>query len=171
MRGLVIQTELGWMGLAFNGHGLCAVTLPTPDARRAEERLRRLGAMEPLVEEEAGGWPDRLRRYARGEPTVFDGEIDVSQGTQFQQAVWRALLDIPRGETRTYGQIAEQIGRPRAMRAVGQAVGANPLAVVVPCHRVVAANGLGGFGGGLALKKKLLQLEAPPPRKGSTAAR
>jgi methylated-DNA-[protein]-cysteine S-methyltransferase len=171
MKGLVIETELGWIGLALNGCGLCAVTLPTPDARQAEEQLRRQGVTEPLPEEEARGWPEKLRRYARGESTVFDGETDLSRGTQFQQTVWRALLDIPCGETRTYGQIADQIGRPRVMRAVGQAVGANPLPVVVPCHRVVAANGLGGFGGGLALKKKLLRLEAPAPSKGFTAAR
>ncbi len=164
MKGLVVQTELGWIGLGLSERGLRAVTLPATSARQAEEELYRRGAIEPLPAQEAGDWPEKLRRYARGEAASLDGELDLTQGTPFQQAVWRALLNIPCGETRTYKQIAEQIGRPRAMRAVGQAVGANPLPIVVPCHRVVAAGGLGGFGGGLAMKKRLLQLENASPR-------
>jgi O-6-methylguanine DNA methyltransferase len=117
------------------------------------------GASEPASRREVVGWAEKLRRYACGETTVLDGTLDLAQGTPFQQAVWKALLQIPCGETRTYGQIAEQIGRPRAARAVGQAVGSNPLPIVVPCHRVVASTGLGGFGGGLAMKKRLLALE------------
>ena len=164
MKGLIVQTELGWIGLGLSERGLCLTTLPMATPGLAEEELYRRGAIEPLPAQEAGDWPEKLRRYARGEAKALDGALDLTQGTPFQQAVWRALLDIPCGETRTYKQIAEQIGRPRAMRAVGQAVGANPLPIVVPCHRVVAAGGLGGFGGGLAMKKRLLQLENPSPR-------
>jgi O-6-methylguanine DNA methyltransferase len=83
----------------------------------------------------------------------------TSDGTEFQQAVWRELQKIPRGQTRTYGEIAAAIGRPNAVRAVGSACGANPLPLFIPCHRVVAKNGLGGFGSGLPWKKLLLRME------------
>lgn len=85
--------------------------------------------------------------------------IGKPPGTEFQQAVWKALRKIPRGQTRTYGEIAAAIGRPNAVRAVGTACGANPLPLFIPCHRVVAQNGLGGFGSGLPWKEMLLKLE------------
>ena len=159
MKFVVIETDLGWIGLGISDRGLRLTTLPAPSRRKAEEEIRLQGASEPAAADEAGDWPDKLRRYARGDATALDGALDLAQGTPFQQAVWRALLEIPCGETRTYGQIAERIGRPRAARAVGQAVGANPLPIVVPCHRVVAGDGLGGFGGGLAMKRRLLEIE------------
>jgi O-6-methylguanine DNA methyltransferase len=83
----------------------------------------------------------------------------TSEGTEFQQAVWREMQKIPRGQTRTYGDIAAAIGRPKAVRTVGSACGANPLPVFIPCHRVVAKNGLGGFGSGLPWKILLLKME------------
>ena len=87
--------------------------------------------------------------------------LDLSAGTQFQQQVWQALRTIPRGETRSYAWVARQIGRPKAARAVGAACGANPVLLLVPCHRVVASDGtLGGFSCGLPLKRRLLALEA-----------
>jgi methylated-DNA-[protein]-cysteine S-methyltransferase len=159
MRYAVVDTNLGWIGLGISERGLRLTTLPRPTASQAEEAVRLQGASEPASRREVAGWAEKLRRYACGETTVLDGTLDLAQGTPFQQAVWKALLQIPCGETRTYGQIAEQIGRPRAARAVGQAVGSNPLPIVVPCHRVVASTGLGGFGGGLAMKKRLLALE------------
>jgi O-6-methylguanine DNA methyltransferase len=86
--------------------------------------------------------------------------LDLSAGTAFQQAVWQALCRIPYGETRSYAWVAGQIGRPRATRAVGSACGANPIPVIVPCHRVIASDGsLGGFSCGLKWKKRLLALE------------
>ena len=86
--------------------------------------------------------------------------LDVSAGTEFQQAVWRELRNIPPGKTKSYGEIAERIGRPKAVRAVGGACGANPIPVLVPCHRVLAANKkLGGFSGGLDWKRSLLARE------------
>jgi len=85
--------------------------------------------------------------------------IGIPQGTDFQQAVWRELKKIPRGQTRTYGEIAAAIGSPKAVRAVGSACGANPLPVFIPCHRVVAKNGPGGFGSGLPWKILLLTME------------
>jgi methylated-DNA-[protein]-cysteine S-methyltransferase len=159
MKYVVVDTALGWIGLGIGERGLRLATLPLPTTGQAEVEIRLRGPSQPAQADEAGGWPEKLRRYARGEATALDGALDLAQGTPFQQAVWRALLEIPCGETRTYKQIAERIGRPRAARAVGQAVGANPLPIVVPCHRVVAGDGLGGFGGGLAMKKRLLELE------------
>ncbi len=86
--------------------------------------------------------------------------MDLSSGTSFQQKVWRALTKIPRGQTRSYAWVARQIGKPKAVRAVGAACGANPVPVIVPCHRVIASDGsFGGFGGGLPMKRQLLRLE------------
>ncbi len=96
--------------------------------------------------------------YLNGKRKVFDCKIELD-GTEFQKVVWREMMAIPFGHTVTYGSIAEAIGRPRAVRAVGAACGANKLPVIVPCHRVVAANGIGGFGFGIKLKRKLLAHE------------
>lgn len=101
----------------------------------------------------------QLQRYLSGEGRSFDLQL-APQGTPFQQQVWRVLRQIPYGTTQTYGQIARAIGRPTACRAVGAANGQNPLPIVVPCHRVIGANGtLTGFAGGLELKRRLLQIE------------
>jgi methylated-DNA-[protein]-cysteine S-methyltransferase len=101
----------------------------------------------------------QLRAYFAGHLRRFDLPLDM-RGTDFQLRVWRELERIPYGETRSYRQIAEALGAPRAVRAVGAANGANPIPIVVPCHRVIGASGkLVGYGGGLPLKKRLLQLE------------
>ena len=102
---------------------------------------------------------DQLDAYWRGELTAFDVPISPA-GTEFQRQVWTALTEIPYGTTATYGEIAESLGKPRAVRAVGRANGSNPIAVIVPCHRVIGANGsLTGYAGGLDKKTKLLELE------------
>ena len=102
---------------------------------------------------------EQLQAYFSGELHEFDLRLEFS-GTRFQCRVWRALQTIPYGETRSYGEIAEQIGSPTAYRAVGLANGHNPIAVIVPCHRVIGANGsLTGFGGGLDRKRILLDME------------
>jgi len=102
---------------------------------------------------------EQLGAYFAGELVDFDMELDL-RGTEFQRRVWQALLTIPYGETRSYGEIAEQIGAPGAARAVGLANGHNPIAIVVPCHRVIGASGsLTGYGGGLDRKRTLLELE------------
>ncbi len=100
----------------------------------------------------------QVGEYLAGERRLFDLSL-APKGTIFQQQVWQALLQIPYGQTRTYSEIAAQIGRPRAVRAVGTAIGKNPIPIIVPCHRVVAKNGLGGFSLGLPIKKRLLQIE------------
>jgi len=101
----------------------------------------------------------QLDDYFAGRCQRFELRLAPS-GTAFQQAVWRALLDIPYGQTSSYGQLARRIDRPKAVRAVGAANGANPIAVIIPCHRVIGSDGsLTGFGGGLARKELLLRLE------------
>lgn len=96
----------------------------------------------------------------RGERAGFDLALDLGGGTPFQQAVWQALLRIPRGQTASYGALARSIGKTQAVRAVGAAVGRNPLSVVVPCHRVLGSDGsLTGYAGGLERKQALLRLE------------
>jgi methylated-DNA-[protein]-cysteine S-methyltransferase len=117
------------------------------EAKRAAE-----GALECLVERE-------LTEYLAGLRRQFSFPIRPA-GTPFQQRVWRALERIPYGATRTYGDIAGAIGKPKAARAVGMANHHNPIPIVIPCHRVVAAGGkLGGYGGGVELKRELLNLE------------
>lgn len=102
----------------------------------------------------------QLEAYFRGERRAFELSL-APRGTEFQQAVWRALQRIPYGETRSYSDIAREIGRPAAVRAVGAANGANPIPIVIPCHRVVGSNGsLTGFGGGIATKRWLLAMES-----------
>jgi len=104
----------------------------------------------------------QLDAYFAGDRQGFDIPLDM-HGTEFQREVWRALCDIPFGETRTYQDIAHAIGRPKAMRAVGAANGRNPLSIIVPCHRVIGASGaLTGFAGGLDAKRFLLHLEQSP---------
>jgi methylated-DNA-[protein]-cysteine S-methyltransferase len=102
----------------------------------------------------------QVEQYCAGERTAFELEL-AAQGTEFQHAVWDALVEIPYGETRSYGEIAKAIGQPQAARGVGAANGANPIGLIVPCHRVIGADGsLTGYGGGLPLKRALLAHEA-----------
>jgi len=122
---------------------------------------RETGATQPARDERL---EERLRSdfqaYFSGEEVNFDYPLDLDDFTPFQRAVWAAMRTIPYGETRSYEWVAEQISKPRAARAVGNACGKNPLAIVQPCHRVVGCDGrLGGFSGGLDLKKALLKLE------------
>ena len=103
---------------------------------------------------------ERLRAYFSGHQANFPDGLDLSGATDFQREVWEAARLIPYGETRSYRWVAEQIKKPKALRAVGQALGRNPLPVIVPCHRVLASNGqLGGFTGGIDMKRRLLNLE------------
>jgi len=104
----------------------------------------------------------QLREYFAGRRTEFDLPLAV-EGTPFQRTVWRALQEIPYGETISYGQLARRVGNPKASRAAGSANGKNRIPIVIPCHRVIAAGGkLGGFGGGLPVKQALLTLESAP---------
>ncbi len=112
---------------------------------------------DPLLRQTAS----QLSEYFAGKRRSFDLPLDLGCGTAFQQAVWRALLGIDCGHTSSYGTLAATIGKPAAVRAVGAAVGRNPLSIIVPCHRVLGARGaLTGYAGGLARKVQLLQLES-----------
>jgi len=118
--------------------------------------------LDPELTEDSRGMAPltgQLVAYAAGTRRRFDVQLDL-RGTEFQLACWGELQRIPFGSTRTYGQVARRLSRPAgAARAVGQANGANPVPIFVPCHRVLAGDGLGGFGGGVELKRRLLQLE------------
>lgn len=101
-----------------------------------------------------------LEDYFEGKAVSFDWPLDWSQGTAFQQKVWKTLQRVPYGETRSYQWVAEQIGSPKAVRAVGQANGTNPFPIVVPCHRIIQKDGsIGGYSGGVEIKRALLELE------------
>jgi methylated-DNA-[protein]-cysteine S-methyltransferase len=113
-------------------------------------------ATHPILEEAV----KQLTAYFAGHQSGFDLPLDLSVGSPFQQAVWQALLSIPCGSTTSYGALSSAIGRPSAVRAVGGAIGRNPLSIVVPCHRVIGSSGaLTGYAGGLERKTVLLQLE------------
>lgn len=101
-----------------------------------------------------------IDEYLQGKRTSFDLPLKP-QGSDFQQAVWQAMRDIPYGATKSYSELAQAIGNPKAMRAVGGACHRNPIPIVIPCHRVVAKKGLGGFGLGIEMKKVLLKIENP----------
>jgi len=109
-------------------------------------------------------WPGTEFFAQKKTGDFFDAPVLLA-GTPFQGAVWKVLSSIPAGKTLTYGALAKRIGNPGAVRAVGRACGANPVPVLIPCHRVVSANGLGGFSGGLSLKKALLKAEERKKRK------
>jgi O-6-methylguanine DNA methyltransferase len=154
-----IRTPDGCFTARFSERGLAVLdfpdsTIPPADKGDPENgfsgRYRRWYGMtaKALFQALAGRKPSQLP------------PLDLEKGTPFQQAVWRALMEIPSGETRSYREIAQVVGRPQAFRAVGQACGTNPIPVFVPCHRVLAARGrLGGFSGGLDWKKLLLDRE------------
>lgn len=151
----VIATPLGRLLLARTPSGLAGAWFegqrhhpPQFDAPHV--------AGDPLLERVA----DQLERYFAGSPQAFDIPFDL-QGTAFQRAVWKALLEIAAGTTKTYGDIAREIGQPVAVRAVGAAVGRNPVSILVPCHRVIGSDGsLTGYAGGIDRKVALLRLES-----------
>jgi len=141
---LLARTPNGLAGVWFEGqkHHPAALTA----VRRPDDALLRRAA-------------DQLHAYFSGEAVVFDVPLDL-QGTPFQRSVWQTLLTIPGGQTRSYGEIADALGAASAVRAVGAAVGRNPVSVIVPCHRVVGSDGsLTGYAGGLERKRALLELE------------
>jgi methylated-DNA-[protein]-cysteine S-methyltransferase len=149
-------SPLGPMTLAATDRGLCGIWFD------GQKHMPDTGAW-PVQAEHALllRATEALRQYFAGQRSPFDLPLDLNQGTVFQQQVWHGLLDIPTGQTISYGNLGRRIGRAAAVRAVGAAVGRNPISIVVPCHRVVGADGsLTGYAGGLERKVALLQLEA-----------
>jgi methylated-DNA-[protein]-cysteine S-methyltransferase len=150
-----MASPVGTLTLAATDDGLAAILWENDRPSRVRLHVVAEANDHPvLVEAER-----QLTEYFAGRRTQFDLKMDVS-GTAFQRSVWNALVTIPFGETRSYTEIARQIGHPRAARAVGAANGRNPLSIVAPCHRVVGASGaLTGFAGGLETKAQLLEFE------------
>jgi len=150
---VTITTKLGPLRLTITERGLASVKFCRVGDSSASRLKSKCDLPNDLVAQ--------LQSYASGRPERFTVPLDLRAGTAFQQAVWLTLRKIPRGETRSYAWVARKIGKPKAARAVGTACGANPVPIIVPCHRVVASDGsLGGFGGGLPLKRRLLALES-----------
>jgi O-6-methylguanine DNA methyltransferase len=166
LHSTTFTSPVGPLFLAASKRGLVALEFdarlpgqqtirPNPRDLRAESKAVRFeespSAFRPYVRE--------LEEYFAGKRRAFEFALDL-RGTDFQLACWRALLAIPYGETRSYGDIARAVGRPQGFRAVGMANNRNPVAIVVPCHRVIASDGtLCGYGGGLDVKRQLLELE------------
>ena len=153
----VFQTGAGWVGILCSTGGLKRVILPRESAREVQEMLgtKTFEAPGPHADLQ-----ERLQAYFSGLRVDFPDELDLSGATPFQRQVWQAARHIPYGATRSYQWVASHIGKPGAARAVGQALGKNPLPIIVPCHRVVASSGeLGGFTGGIEVKKQLLEME------------
>lgn len=150
-----IPAPTGDLTLIASDTGLAAILWDDDAAMQARYSPRREESDHPVI----AATVCQLEEYFAGTRTTFDLPLDPV-GTDFQRDVWRALLTIPYGETRSYADIARAIGRPTATRAVGAANGRNPLPIVTPCHRVIGSNGtLTGFGGGLPNKQLLLALE------------
>ena len=151
-------TPLGTALVAATNKGACAVKLGT-DSAALERLLAEEFAAAELVREPLHELRSKILAFIAGEASLSRVPLDI-RGTVFQRRVWEALRRIPRGETRTYGEIARAIGAPAAVRAVGSACGANPVALLVPCHRAVRSDGgLGGYAWGIGTKKRLLQIE------------
>lgn len=151
----LMPSPIGELKLVGSDRGLAAIQWKTQKASGVPVRATTEDPGHPVLVETQR----QLTEYFAGKRKTFDLKLDFV-GTEFQKSVWAELLKIPFGETRTYGQIAKQLGNENAMRAVGAANGRNPIPIVAPCHRVIGASGsLVGFGGGLKMKAQLLDLE------------
>ncbi|HEY1170509.1 MAG TPA: methylated-DNA--[protein]-cysteine S-methyltransferase [Verrucomicrobiae bacterium] len=153
-----IITPLGNFCALYSAHGLASLdfpnqsyTLPELFGEPTESDLKKWQAQTETA----------LNEMLSGKAPKQLPPLDISTGTEFQRTLWQQLLAIPLGRTRTYGELAAILGKPSASRAIGMACGTNPIPVIIPCHRVVAANGrMGGFGGGPEWKRRLLQIES-----------
>jgi AraC family transcriptional regulator, regulatory protein of adaptative response / methylated-DNA-[protein]-cysteine methyltransferase len=168
----IVGSALGRLMVAGTRHGICFAAMGEADAAlvaelRADYPRASIRVVDPNRPDDSriGRWADALADYVAGRATMPAPPMDI-RGTPFQFAVWEQLRAIPAGETRSYSEIARRIGRPRAIRAVGTANGANPVSIVIPCHRAIRASGhLGGYRWGLERKRRLLEMEA-----GATSA-
>jgi len=146
---IIAVTDKGLAGLWFEGQRHLPPELVAPPVWPSDPA-------HPVLQQVM----TQLTEYFTGQRTQFDVPLDLAYGTAFQQSVWQALLKIPQGGTASYGEVGRRIGKPAAVRAVGAAVGRNPVSIIVPCHRVMGANGaLTGYAGGLDRKTALLKLE------------
>ncbi len=159
------SSPIGSFRIASTDVGLAYLELPHASGRGMRGWIENYLPDAKLVDDVGPGQAaiDQVLEYLERDRIDFDVPLDL-RGTPFQREVWAALLEIPYGESRSYADIARAVGRPRATRAVGSANNANPVSLVVPCHRVIASDGsLGGYGGGADLKRKLLAMERSRP--------
>jgi methylated-DNA-[protein]-cysteine S-methyltransferase len=161
LHALRTESPLGPITLLASPDGLCGAWFD--DQKHgpsvAEQKHWRPDTQHPLLRQA----DQQLQAYFAGKLTGFDLPLDLSNGTAFQQAVWQALLTIPSGSSQSYGELARRLDNPKAVRAVGAAVGRNPVSIIVPCHRILGAGGqLTGYAGGLWRKQALLKLEGHP---------
>ena len=158
---ITFDTEKGWVGILGSAKGLLRTTLPQASAQEARQLLGNDTNYATWSPHRFDDLMERLRIYFSGHKTTFPDELDFSPATAFQREVWQITRLIPYGEARSYRWVAEQIKRPGAALAVGQALARNPLPVIIPCHRVLTSDGkLGGYSGGVEMKRHLLYLEA-----------
>jgi methylated-DNA-[protein]-cysteine S-methyltransferase len=150
-----MDTPVGLLVLEGNEDTLIGIRLPNDAKRGDDDRPGTTPVLQQTV--------SQLEEYFAGERTEFDIPM-AFDGTEFQRQVWAELCRIPYGETISYGELANRVGRPKGPRAVGQANGKNPIPIIVPCHRVVASTGIGGYGGGLPMKRALLAVEGIVPQ-------
>ncbi len=167
LSGTIIPSPVGQLHLVASDRGLVAVLWENDNPARVRlAQIREDRGTNPHLGQAAL----ELSEYFAGRRTAFSVGLDF-RGTEFQRQAWGALLTIPFGETRSYAQMARQIGRPAAVRAVGAANGRNPVSIIVPCHRVVGSDGsLTGFAGGLDVKARLLSLERQHRQHGRSDA-
>jgi AraC family transcriptional regulator of adaptative response/methylated-DNA-[protein]-cysteine methyltransferase len=163
----IVDSALGRLMVAGTRRGICFAAMGEADRTlvaelRGDYPLATIRVADPnrRADERIGQWADALAEYIAGRSKMPTPPMDI-RGTPFQFAVWDQLRAIPAGQTRSYSEIARRIGRPRAIRAVGTANGANPVSIIIPCHRALRASGhLGGYRWGLERKRKLLEMEA-----------
>ncbi len=154
------ESPIGVITLVWEGEALCALDFGDHEPRMQRLWRRHHGAVEPAPHPAPAHLRDSLNRYFAGDLDALDSIPVRTEGTPFQELVWTELRRIPPGRTLSYGELAQRIGKPRAVRAVGLANGSNPVGIVVPCHRVIGADGsLTGYGGGLERKRWLLAHE------------
>jgi O-6-methylguanine DNA methyltransferase len=161
-RAIIFKSRWGWMGISETAKGIDSVVLPKVSRQAALSELQTdkiellKGQASPRLQEAR----TQLTGYLAGTRRSFDLPLDLSRGTSFQRKVWRTLRRVSYGRLRSYQWVAVRVGGRQYARAVGNAVGANPMPIVIPCHRIVAQDAsLGGFSGGLPTKRKLLTLE------------
>lgn len=160
MEYATFNTDMGWIAIIGSERGLVSVTLPQHSAQEALKLLGKIANNVTLSSDRFNSAVKLLKAYCSGHEVSFPDELDLSSATPFQRKVWQTARLIPYGETRSYSWLAEKIGKPKAVQAIGQALSRNPLPIIIPCHRVIGSNGnLGGYSGGLEMKWRLLQLE------------
>ncbi len=156
----LFETDAGWMGIYGSSSGIARTTLPQPTQDEAGLDLGNRACESNCSIEYFQQTIEKIRSYFKGRQVTFDEKLDLRLWKPFEIAVWKTTSAIPYGETRSYAWVAREVGSPLAARAVGSALGDNPVPIIVPCHRVIGSNGkLRGFGGGLEMKQYLLDLE------------